>query len=349
MARPLRLEYEYALWHLTARGNDRQDIFRDDVDREQFLLLLSQTVIRFGWQLLAWVLMSNHYHLLAQTPEPNLSRGMHWLNGRYAQWFNRRHGRSGHLFQGRFHGSLVEKESYLFSVARYVVLNPVRAGLVANPADWKWSSYRQTAGLETPDSWLVVDDLLESFGGVGVNGCQEYVRSVAGANGHPSPWSDRVGQIYLGRREWLVQIAEMVASAPRSREHPRAQLYPARPAIVDILPVVARTFDSTMDQLSSGRREHRSARNVAAFIAFEDGLYRQGDIAVALGMASPNGVGAIVRRCRDALARNEQFAQVVNECRRTIPRLPSASALPDPDRIGFYDVGPTRRRRAFRL
>ena len=283
MARPLRLEHENAIWHLTSRGNEQRDIFRDDVDRERFLLLLSQTVIRFGWRLFGWVLMSNHYHMVLQTPQPNLSRGMQWLNGRYAQWFNRRHDRSGHLFQGRFDGRLVEKESYLLTVARYVVLNPVRAGLVAHPGDWRWSSYRQTAGIDTPETWLAASDLLASFGGATPHGCREYVAFVDQSD-QPSPWTHLVGQIYLGNAEWVSEIQERIAAAPRSAEHPHQQLDPARPDLNGIIEAVARTFDSTVTQVQSERAQLLTAKSVAAFIAFEDGLHRQSDIALALSV-----------------------------------------------------------------
>ncbi|HEU4886247.1 MAG TPA: transposase [Thermoanaerobaculia bacterium] len=339
MARPLRLEHENAIWHITARGNEQRDIFRDDVDRERFLLLLSQTVIRFGWRLFAWVLMSNHYHLVFQTPQPNLSRGMQWLNGRYAQWFNRRHDRRGHLFQGRFHGALVEKESYLLTVARYVVLNPIRAGMIASPADWRWSSYRQTAGIDVPEPWLAASDLLESFGGATARGCQEYVAFVEQAE-QPSPWLDLVGQIYLGSAEWIAEIGERIASAPRSPEHPRPQLEPARPALNDIVNVVAKNFDSTVELLRSGRAQLLTAKSVAAFIAFEDGLHRQSDIAVALSIRGRSSVSAIVRRCRDALGMNDTLRQLVDACRSQLPRGTVSAPLPLPDQISDYGERP---------
>lgn len=336
MARPLRLEHENAIWHLTARGNEQRDIFRDDVDRERFVLMLSQTVIRFGWKLISWTLMSNHYHLVVRTPEPNLSRGMHWLNGRYAQSFNRRHDRRGHLFQGRFHGVLIEKESHLLTVARYVVLNPVRAGMVADPADWPWSSYRQTAGIDVPDSWLAVDDLLESFGGANPHGCDEYVRFIANTDEKTSPWTDLVGQIYLGSAEWIKRIGDRIAAAPRSTEHPRAQLNPGRPALNDIVETVAKTFDSTVEQLRSNNRQTSTARCIAAFVAFEDGLYRQSDIATALGIRGRSSVSAMIRRCREALAMNDQLEQLVNACRRQLPRAPMPVTVLPPDNIGSY-------------
>jgi REP element-mobilizing transposase RayT len=337
MARPLRLEYENAIWHVTARGNEQRAIFRDDIDRERFLVMLGETVIRFGWKVLAWVLMSNHYHLLVQTPQPNVSRGMHWLNGRYAQWFNRRHDRHGHLFQGRFHGALVEKEAYLLAVARYVVLNPVRAMMVETAADWRWSSYRQTAGFETPASWLAVEDLLESFGGANTHGCDEYVQFVAAGKDQPSPWNDLVGQIYLGSADWIEQIGDRIAAAPRSVEHSRDQLRPGRPAMNDIVATVAEVIDSTVDRLRLPIRGTSTAKSVAAFIAFEDGLYRQHDIGVALGIRGRSTVSSAVRRCRDALGTNSALHQLLEDCRHRVQRAMVPIASPLLDDSSFHD------------
>jgi putative transposase len=326
MARPLRLEHEDALWHVTSRGNEKKDIFRDDLDRERFVLMLSQSVIRFGWRLLSWVLMSNHYHLIIQTPQPNLSRGMHWLNGRYAQWFNRRHERCGHLFQGRFHGALIDKDSYFLSVVRYVVLNPVRAGLVDRPDEWRWSSYRQSAGLELPKRWLAVEELLHTFGGANLRGCEEYVRFVNAADASPSPWNHVVAQIYLGSPEWLERINERVASTPRSREHPHAQTRPIRLAMNDVIAVVAKTFDTTPDQLRTGSRREAMARSIVAFLAFEDGLYTQGEIAAVLQVRSPSTASGMVRRCRQLFESSIEIEELINACRRLMPQVPTSSS-----------------------
>ena len=146
MSRPLRLEYPGAVWHVTSRGNERKAIFADDADRIRFLDILGETVLWAGWRLHAFVLMGNHYHLLVETPETTLSRGMRRLNGVYTQYYNIRHRRSGHLFQGRFKGILVQREAHLSELIRYIVLNPVRAKLCAAAKDWRWSSFRATAG-----------------------------------------------------------------------------------------------------------------------------------------------------------------------------------------------------------
>ena len=147
MARPLRIEYNGALYHVTSRGNERKPIFKDDGNRDLFLTTLWQVSERFHWLCHAYCLMGNHYHLVIETPDGNLSKGMRQLNGVYTQAFNRRHHRVGQLFQGRFKGILVQKESHYLEVCRYVGLNPARAKAVKQPREWAWSGYRATGGL----------------------------------------------------------------------------------------------------------------------------------------------------------------------------------------------------------
>lgn len=152
MARPLRLEFVGALYHVTSRGDRREPIYEGDEDRSAFLSVLSSVVDRFNWLVHAYCLMDNHYHLLIAMPDGNLAKGMRQLNGVYTQYGNRRHGRVGHLFQGRYKAILVQKESYLLEVSRYIVLNPVRARMVRSAGDWAWSSYRATAGRTSAQS-----------------------------------------------------------------------------------------------------------------------------------------------------------------------------------------------------
>ncbi len=141
MARPLRLEYAGAPYHVTSRGDRREDIYFDDDDRIAWLKILDGVCGRFNWVVHAYCQMSNHYHLLVESVDGNLSRGMRQLNGQYTQGFNRRHGEVGHLFQGRYKAILVQKETYLLELTRYVVLNPIRAGMVSRLAHWPWSTY----------------------------------------------------------------------------------------------------------------------------------------------------------------------------------------------------------------
>ncbi|MCX5812281.1 MAG: transposase [Proteobacteria bacterium] len=140
MARPLRIEYPGAFYHITSRGNAGQDIYLDDTDRQRFLAILAGVLEDYHWVCYAYCLMSNHYHILIETPDPNLSAGIRQLNGVYTQSVNRRHGTRGHIFQGLFKSILVKKESHLLELCRYIVLNPVRAGMTLSPDIWQWSS-----------------------------------------------------------------------------------------------------------------------------------------------------------------------------------------------------------------
>jgi putative transposase len=157
MARPLRLQYPGAVYHVMARGHERSAVFRDAEDRAKFLALLASIVPDEKWEVHGYCLLGNHYHLLIETPGGELSRGMRSLNGKYAQWFNWRHDRRGHVFEGRFRAVLVQKESHLLELHRYIVLNPVRARLAERAGDWRWSSYRATAGLARSPGWLETD------------------------------------------------------------------------------------------------------------------------------------------------------------------------------------------------
>lgn len=146
VARPLRPNIAGASYHVMARGNERSAIFLDDRDRAQFLETLAGTGKRYGWECLAYCLMANHYHLIIRTPQPNLSLGMRLLNGGYANWFNVRHDRVGHVFQGRFRSVLLRSSLHLRTAVRYVLRNPVVAELCTHPRDWRWSSYEATLG-----------------------------------------------------------------------------------------------------------------------------------------------------------------------------------------------------------
>ncbi len=189
MARPLRIEYPGALYHVTSRGDRREPIFEDDKDRLMFLDVLAEVVARFNWLCHAYCLMTNHYHLVVETPDGNLSKGMRQLNGVYTQASNRRHNRTGHLFQGRFKGILVDKDSYLLELARYVVLNPVRAHLVNDPQEYAWCSYPAMTGEAPAPVWLATDALLAHFGKRRNEARRRYSRFVREGIGKASIWA----------------------------------------------------------------------------------------------------------------------------------------------------------------
>jgi putative transposase len=162
--RPPRLNVAGGLHHVTAHSNVGRTVFRDDDERAQFLALLELGVTQRGWSCRSYCLLSTHYHLLVVTPEPDLSLGMQYVNGRYAQWANWNRSERSHVFEGRFKSVLVETESHALEVQRYIALNPVRAGLVRKPEDWPWSSFRAVLGWEQPLGFLDVDGVLDELG-----------------------------------------------------------------------------------------------------------------------------------------------------------------------------------------
>lgn len=258
MARPLRLEFPGAIYRLTSRGNARQKVSFTDADRELFLNTLAGVVTRYQWICHAYCLMANHYHLLVEMPKANLSIGMRQLNGIYTQRFNRRHHRVGHLFQGRFKAILVERESHLLELCRYIVLNPARVKGSARASTWKWSSYRATAGLAPVPEFLHTDWILEQFGQSRLRAQQQYREFVK--DGMASrPWDNLKGQIYLGSEAFIEKHA---AGKKDIKEIPRAQLRAAKPSLEQIF-------------------ERTGEKGIAE--AYEQG-YRLNEIAAHLGV-----------------------------------------------------------------
>ncbi|HEY4485197.1 MAG TPA: transposase [Nitrospiria bacterium] len=234
MARPLRVEYAGALYHVTSRGNARKPIFKDEEDRKTFLRLLDRVNQRFHWLCHAYCLMDNHYHLVIETPEGNLAKGMRQINGVYTQAFNRRHRRVGHLFQGRYKAILVERESYLLEVCRYVVLNPVRAKAIGKPEAWRWSSYRGTGGLEKPQACLTTDWILGQLGTGRTEAARRYREFVREGMGKPSIWNQVRGQSLLGADGFVEEVGRYLKKHESVREIPRRQRYLHRPRLAEM-------------------------------------------------------------------------------------------------------------------
>lgn len=236
MARPLRVEYPGGVYHVTSRGNAQQAIFSSDEDRRAFLGLLASVVTRFHWFCHAYCLMDNHYHLVIETIDPTLSRGMRHLNGVYTQWVNRTQGRVGHLFQGRYKAIVVEKDAYLLELCRYVVLNPVRARMVSRPEDWPWSSYGATAGVATIPDGLTVEWVLGQLAPQRHLAQQAYQTFVKEGLGSRSPWTELKGQIFLGQAGFVERLKPKLKPSALITELPRPQRYAARPSLHALLP-----------------------------------------------------------------------------------------------------------------
>ncbi|MBI4190153.1 MAG: transposase [Betaproteobacteria bacterium] len=266
MSRPLRLEFEGALYHVTSRGDRREPIFEDDADREAWLVVVGQGLERFDATAFAYCLMGNHFHLVVQTRQPNLSRLMRQINGVYTQRYNRRHAKVGHLFQGRFKAVVVDEEAYFLEVCRYVDLNPVRAKMAKRPQDWPWSSYRAHTGRVTSPAWLDSPALHRRLAPRAPrrDGPDAYARFVAQGRG-VKLWDEALaGQIFLGGEAFVKRMQARIGVVSE-HEIPRAQRRPAARAL---------------EQYFKGAQ-----RDVAIMRAYLDGGHTQTAIARATGLS----------------------------------------------------------------
>lgn len=252
MARPLRLEFAGALYHVTSRGNRREMIYETDKDRQTFLCVLDDVCETFNWVCHAYCLMGNHYHLMIETPEGNLSQGMRQLNGVYTQTFNRHHGRVGHVFQGRYKAILVEKEGYLLELARYIVLNPVRASMVYSAVDWPWSSYRATIGYASDLKRLHTDWLLSAFGGRRNAAIKAYERFVAEGKHQSAPWCKLRHQIYLGSEQFVEAMQKRVEDAEKLGEVPSSQRRPVAKPLSHYIDVTSSRNEAIVEAYAGG-------------------------------------------------------------------------------------------------
>ena len=258
MARPLRIEFPGAVYHVTSRGDRREAIFVDDTDRSAFLALLGRMLERLDAQVLAYCLMGNHYHLVLYTRRANLSLLMRQLNGVYTQDFNRRHGKAGHVFQGRFKAILVDREAYLLELCRHVDLNPVRAGVVALPGEWPWSSYLAHSGQQPSPHWLDTPGLHRFILGRDVSTSRDHraaaLRYAKWAAAAPTVrlWDEGLRQqIYLGDDAFVEQMQALASrSSARDADTPKTRRATAK-AFADWL----RRCDSVDEALYRGHRE----------------------------------------------------------------------------------------------
>src|SRR5579862_5474263 len=222
MACPIRVEFEGAVYHVTARGNERREIFHSEQDKTLFLDTLKQCVVDSGIVLHAWCLMPNHYHLVVETPGGGLSRAIGWLQTTYTIRFNRRHRRSGHLFQGRFKAHLVEADHYAMELLRYLHLNPVRPRDKTAPVpregrgplrEYPWSSHRAYLGKAAAPPWLCTD-WLSFFGRKRPEAQKNYARFVDDAFGAAAenPWRELKGGLALGSEAFLERVCQLLES-----------------------------------------------------------------------------------------------------------------------------------------
>jgi REP element-mobilizing transposase RayT len=317
MARPLRIEYAGAFYHVLNRGQRREPIVRDGQDCERFVSDLSKLAQQYGVLIHGYCLMTNHYHLILETPHANLSQAVQWLNVAYATYYNRRHHLCGHLFQGRFKAILLDGGPYLEAVSRYIHLNPVRAGIVADARRYSWSSCRYFVGADKAPDWLQTRQILGGFAPT-VKAAQrrygEYLAEPA-----VDPFADVVAGSILGSptfTEWVKNtfLARRIADP----EIPALKVLQARPSVPRIVQAVAQYYDVAPETILSpgGKRNHR--RDVAICLAREfSGLYCR-DLGRYFG-----GIGgpAVTMRCRAILrhaAKDRQLAKDLDRLRHTL-------------------------------
>ncbi len=276
MARPLRIEFPGALYHVTARGDRQEPIYEDDKDCQLFLDLLGKVIVEWNWVCHAYCMMGNHYHLFLETPDGNLAKGMRQLNGVYTQLSNRRHQRVGHLFQGRYKAILVDRDEYLLELGRYVVLNPVRARLVKRVEDWPWSSYRSMVGEARNPGWLATDALLAQFGNTKVTARRNFRRFVSEGIGGESVWKNLNRQIYLGGEKFIERMQGKLGKNSPDVNIPRVQRRPPAPAL-DVI------------------RARYRGRDQGIVAAYKTGEYSYKQIAENFGVHFTT-VGRIIRR-----------------------------------------------------
>ena len=267
MARPIRLEFPGAIYHVTTRGNGGDDIFLDDQDRLQFLTALGEVVSRAGWIVHAYVLMDNHYHLLIETPKDNLSLGMRQLNGVYTQRFNIIHGSGGRVFQGRFKAILVERDGFLLELCRYLVLNPLRLKAVKNINRYRWSSYRATAGEIQAPAWLNTDWVLSHFGRSSSVAQRKYAEFIAAGIKLPSPLSKVKAQILLGSAAFVKKMKQRLLTSVDIKKSVRDKKQLKRPSLSFLFSVKV--------------RKEKSLRNEAIKRAYQEYAYTMAEIADA--------------------------------------------------------------------
>ena len=301
MARPLRIEYPGAYYHVTSRGNEQKPIFRDNEDRGRFLDLLGRAAEQFHLRVHAYVLMGNHYHLLIETPRGELNRALRYLNGVYTQSFNRRHRRVGHLFQGRYKAILVEKESYLLELSRYIHLNPWRLRRSEDPFTYRWSSLMAYVGKAVIPPWLTVKEVLSYFGSKGKKGYRGFVLEGI-KRGVKTPWEEVRGQTVIGSEGFVEEMVERYLKGMRDRKELSGirEIVGARPE--DVLREVRKHFGIEGGEISGRGQRYTEPRYLASYLLRRYCLMSLREIGERVGLHY-SAVGNAIRCVRESPTR----------------------------------------------
>lgn len=293
MARAVRLDYFDTFYHVLSRGNDRKDIFCGEADYLKFLDLLAKMVERFKVEVHAYVLMTNHFHLLIRTTQSNLSRALQWLGVSYAVWFNRQHQRSGHLFQGRFKSFLVENDSYFIAMCYYIHGNPVRAGVTKKLLDYRWSSYPAYTNKKYQASWLTTDVILALHEG----SRRKFSESQNNYSGEKrSPLDALRYGLYLGSENFSEECIRRT-KGDKKKEQPQLKFLLRGRTIADISFKILKQLNEKDPEavIKSKRRVERPNRDIAIFILSHLGVYTNKEIGEAFGVGYTAITGTIKR------------------------------------------------------
>jgi len=306
MARPLRIEFPNAIYHVMARENGRQRIFHADADYQRMTDGLAKTIARTGWQVFAFVWMPNHTHLFVRTPKPNLSVGMRYLLSGYANWYAKRHQRTGHLFQGRFKAELVEDESYFWTLSRYVHLNPVRGKkrLVDHPSSWAWSSYPGYCRKSARVDWIEYESVLAAWQGEmgGKDSGLAYRRFVeSGLETPPSnPLDNALEGWLLGSETFLKKVKKLMTKPQHIDQTPKARRLTSLDAN-EVITAVAAYFKASPESYQS-KRSTAPGRDLAAYLAHRRTTATLRELAAAFGLSHPDSVSNLIRRAQNAIS-----------------------------------------------
>ena len=319
MARPWRIEFEGALYHVLSRGNEQKDIFWDNQDRESFLNCLGEVSARFETDIFAYVLMDNHYHILLRTNRANLSKAMQWLGATYTRRFNNKHLRSGHLFQGRFKNIIVQNDAYLMQLSCYIHRNPLRAGMVKRLADYTWSSYPAYAYGKVHLKWLNLDLILAQFSTkerhrLYREKVQRYSKE------EKRLWEDFRHGLYLGTREFVEDLKSTFLPDSVHAEVPQQAklLRLSNPKV--LLEKAARIFDCNVADYRSSLRisePHRDNRDLLIYLLWETGLYKNQEIGELFGLTY-SSISRRVNITRSRTSNDSKFKQQFKQLKSQI-------------------------------
>jgi len=286
MARQWRIEYPGALYHVLSRGNNRQDIFESDDDRTLFLELIREFSNRFNIDVYAYVLMSNHYHLLIKTLENNLSKSMQWLGTTYTRKFNINNARGGHLFQGRFKSIIIENDAYLLQLSCYIHRNPLRAGIVERLVDYNWSSYRFYAYRKKPPDWLEIRMILDQLGGDDRHKAyREKVQRYSEEDG--SGWEDVKHGLVYGSQNFVEHLKERFLSDKKNVELPQHNSMLGEFQAEAILLRAAQILNFDLGSIDRPKRmtpEQREKRDFMIYLLWETGRFTNQKIGELFGL-----------------------------------------------------------------